>query len=179
MRRQSRNVTAAASALARGGVAPNRHKALKVKRKYFPRERLSTAFSCAGCPNEGSCGGGELSEAIRLGYPQRTRNTHDQPSRRTAPNSHADSGGPAPQGRAAVPETCPGRSRYSFVPSNAAIQQSDWLTPQRECPVRHGWRLGRIVRAMAPSFLVVAIRRGSGGLGMATSQARYFGTALR
>ena len=68
--------------------------------------------------------------------------------------------------------TCPGPSRYSYVPKIAAIHKSDWLTPRRECPVRHGWRLGRIVRAKAPSFSEVTRRRGSGGLGMATGQAR-------
>ena len=108
----------------------------------------------AGCPNECSCGGQEFSSAIRLGSRRQAR--------RTAPNSHADSGGPASQGRAAVPGTRPGRSRYSCVPSSAAIQKSDWLTPRGERPVRFGWRLGRIVRAKTPR-ITVAVWRGSGG----------------
>jgi hypothetical protein len=88
------------------GAKPNTHKALGVKRKYFPRERLSTAFSCR-ISEQCSCGGGELSSAIRLGYQRRTQYTHDQRPRRTAPNTHADSGGSASQGRAAVPGNLP------------------------------------------------------------------------
>ena len=30
--------------------------------------------------------------------------------------------------------------------------KSAWLTPRRERPVRHGWRLGRIVRAKTPGI---------------------------
>jgi hypothetical protein len=81
-------------------------KALGVKRKYFPRARLSTAFSCR-ISEQGSCGGLEFSSAIRLLYLRQTRNAHDRCSRRTAPNTHADSGGPASQGRAAVPGNLP------------------------------------------------------------------------
>ena len=94
----------------------------------------------AGCPNEGSCGGEGISSAIRLAYPWRTRHTFGPRPRRTAPNTHTDSGGPASQGQAAVPGTRPGRSRYAYVPSIAAIQRSDWLTPQKERPVPIGMR---------------------------------------
>ena len=97
-------------------------------------------FSCR-ISEQGSCGGGDNSSAIRLAYQRRTRNTHDQRSRRTAPNTHADSGGPAPQGRAAVPGTCPGRSRYSFVPSTAAIQKATGSLLEGSVPLgtADGW----------------------------------------
>ena len=38
--------------------------------------------------------------------------------------------------------------------------KSDWLTPRRERPVRHGWRLGRIVRRR---LLLSRRSRGGGG----------------
>jgi hypothetical protein len=69
--------------------------------------------------------------------------------------------------------TCPGRSRYSYVPSYAAIQKNDWLTPQKERPVRFGWRLGRIVRAKAPRDYASRSGGGREDVGMAQSQARF------
>jgi hypothetical protein len=138
---------------------------LVCQEKIFSTGTVIGSVLLAGFPNACSCGGGELSSATRLGYRRRVR--------RTAPNSHADSGSPASQGQAAVPGSCPGRSRYSYVPKVAAIQKSDWLTPQRERPVRHGWRLGRIVRAITSLHSRVAVWRGSAGRGMAIGQARY------
>jgi hypothetical protein len=135
------------------------HKALGVKRKYFPRERLSTAFSCR-ISEQGSCGGREFSSAIRLTYPGQTRHTHDQRSRRTAPNSHADSGGPASQGQAAVPGNLPWPVPILLGSQQRRHSKYDWLAPQRERPVRHGWRLGRIVRANTP---VLCGSRSGGG----------------
>ncbi len=57
--------------------------------------------------------------------------------------------------------TCPGRSRYSCVPSIAAIQKATGSLLERKCPVRHGWRLGRSVRAN----LLGITRRGLAGVG--------------
>src|SRR5262249_18285183 len=48
-----------------------------------------------------------FSSAIRLAYPWQTRPTHDRWSRRTAPNTHADCGGSASKGQAAVPGNLP------------------------------------------------------------------------
>jgi hypothetical protein len=64
---------------------------------------------------------------LRLGYRQQVR--------RTAPNSHADCGGPTPQGRAAVPGTAPGRSRYSCVPNTVAIQKATGSLPEGSVPL--------------------------------------------
>src|SRR5262249_10740412 len=79
---------------------------------------------------------------------------------RAAPNTHADSGGPAPQGQAAVPGPSPGRSRYASVPSSVAIQRATGSPPPREGPVRHGSRVGRVVRR----FLLLRVR-GLAGVG--------------
>ena len=82
---------------------PNPHKALGVKRKSFPRPRgmafFLTPFS-PGCSRRWrglplADPTGSLLQARLLA----------QGHRRTAPNTHADSGGPAPQSRAPVPGT--------------------------------------------------------------------------
>jgi hypothetical protein len=82
--------------------------------------------------------------------------------RRAAPNTHADSGSPASQGRAAVPGNKPpaGPDTHSFPapwPFN-----SGGLSSSRERPVRQGSRAGRIVRRYSSS-LGAAVWRGSGG----------------
>ena len=77
-----------------------------------------------------------------FGYPRLVR--------RTAPNSHADSGGTTPKGRAAVPGNLPWPVPIRMRAQLRRHSKSDWLTPRRKCPVRVGWRVGRIVRAMAP-----------------------------
>jgi hypothetical protein len=138
---------------------PNTHKALGVKRKYFPRERQSAAFSCR-ISEQGSCGGGDNSSAIRLLYLRRTQHTHGQRPRRTAPNTHADCGGPASQGRAAVPGNLPWPVPIRIRSRHRGHSKSDWLTPRRECPVRQGSRAGRIVRANTP---VLGGSRSGGG----------------
>jgi hypothetical protein len=78
------------------------------------------------------------------------RSTHDQRSRRTAPNTHADSGGPTPEASSGCARelALAGPDTHAF-PASPPFK-SDWLTPRKECPVRHGWRLGRIVRAKSP-----------------------------
>lgn len=106
------------------------------------RRRFSGRIS-----EQGSCGGGDNSSAIRLGYQRRTRNTHGQRPKRTAPNTPADSGGPAPQDRAAVPGNLPRPVPILMRSQHRCHSKSDWLIPRKECPVRPGWRLGRIVRA--------------------------------
>src|SRR5262249_21970883 len=78
---------------------------------------------------------------------------------RTAPNTHTDSGGPAPQGQAAVPGNGPGRSRYAFVPRSVASRKAPGSPPRWEGPVRFGSRPGRGVGRWL--LVVVAVRRGS------------------
>lgn len=48
--------------------------------------------------------------------------------------------------------TCPGPSRYAYVPRNAAIHKATGSLLERERPVRHGWRPGRIIRAKTPEI---------------------------
>jgi len=94
----------------------------------------------AGCPNEGSCGGEGISSAIRLAYPWRTRHTFGPRPRRTAPNTHTDSGGPDQKGRAAVPGNLPRQVPIPMRSQHRRHSKSDWLTPQKERPVPIGMR---------------------------------------
>jgi hypothetical protein len=81
-------------------------------------------------PLRGHSSGGEgTASATRLRYRRQARPPAPQGQRRAAPNSHADSGGPAPQGRAAVPGAGPGRSRYSSVPGPAASRKAAGSPP--------------------------------------------------
>ena len=82
--------------------------------------------------------------------------------RRAAPNTHADSGGPAPRGRAAVPGQRPGRSRYSFVPGSVAMRSCVGLTSRGR--VQLGRAHGRGGSSGDSSFILgAALRWGSGG----------------
>ena len=128
-------------------------------------------FSCR-ISEQGSCGGGDNSSAIRLGYQRQTRHTHDQRSRRTAPNRHADSGGPAPQGRAAVPGN---------LPWPVPIHRRSLLRRQSKKRLAHSPKgASRSVRLTAGAdrpgdFSVTHGSRSGGGredVGMAKSQAR-------
>jgi hypothetical protein len=49
-----------------------------------------------------------------------------------------------------VPGNLPWPVPILVGPQQRRHSQSDWLTPRRKCPVRFGWRVGRIVRAKAP-----------------------------
>jgi len=69
-----------------------------------------------------------------------------QAQRRAAPNSHADSGGPAPQGQAAVPGTGPRPVPILMRSPARGHSRSGGLTSPREGPVRPGSRRGRVVR---------------------------------
>src|SRR5262249_22579864 len=82
---------------------------------------------------------------------------------RAAPNTHADSGGPAPRGQAAVPGTSPGRSRYAGVPSSVAIQTAAGSPPRGRGQV--GPAHGGGGSSGACSSFGVAVRRGSGDVG--------------
>src|SRR5262245_66476014 len=68
-----------------------------------------------------------------------------QATRRAAPNTHADSGGPAPQSKAAVPGTVsrPVPMRVRSRPRGQS--KCDGLTSSGEGPVWHGSRAGRVV----------------------------------
>jgi hypothetical protein len=66
--------------------------------------------------------------------------------------------------------TCPGRSRYAFVPSTVAIQKATGSLSKESVPI--GTAGGWGDRPGEDSFgLQVAVWRGSGGFGMATSQS--------
>jgi hypothetical protein len=124
----------------------------------------------AGCPNEGSCGGEGISSAIRLAYPWRTRHTFGPRPRRTAPNTHTDSGGPDQKGRAAVPGNLPrqvpipmrsqhrrhSKKRLAHSPKGASrsnwnASDSTWERPCRRC-----------LRSTPPSRLPHTPLRGGG-----------------
>jgi hypothetical protein len=79
---------------------------------------------------------------------------------RAAPNTHADSGGPAPGNRAAVPGSVPRPVPIRIRSRHRGHSKIDGLTLSRECPVRPGSRAGRVVRRF---LLPGALRRGSGG----------------
>src|SRR5262245_41387982 len=68
-----------------------------------------------------------------------------QATSRAAPNTHADSGGPAPQSKAAVPGTVsrPVPMRVRSRPRGQS--KCDGLTSSGEGPVWHGSRAGRVV----------------------------------
>ena len=120
---------------------PNRHKALGVKRKYFPRERQSAAFclpdfrtSVAAAaensprrPGLAIHGGRGSPSANRKGEPHPTvmRTLAAQPRR----------------AERLCQGTCPGPSRYSYVPSSAAIQKATGSLPKRSVPLgtAGGW----------------------------------------
>jgi hypothetical protein len=96
---------------------------------------------------------------------------------RAAPNTHADSGGPAPQGQAAVPGAVSRPVPILIRSRPRGPSKTGGLISSGERPVRHGSRAGRVVRR----FLLVgaAARRGSGGLGMVLRhQARTHGDSL-
>jgi hypothetical protein len=75
---------------------PNPHKVLAVKRKYFPRPRGAALFLTPFLRGPSSGGEGTAS-ATRLAIGGR-RDSWPQGRGRAAPNTHADSGGPAPAG---------------------------------------------------------------------------------
>jgi hypothetical protein len=156
--------------------APNPHKALGVKRKYFPRGRLSTAFSC------------RISERVSQ---RRRRILHGDPAWVSAADAaHARPAAEANRTQHSCGLRRPGPVRPSGCARNVSwpvpvLMRSqgrrhsryDWLAPPKGRPVRHGWRLGRIVRAKAPRVPGSRFGGGREDVGMATSQARFLGTA--
>src|SRR5262249_24720506 len=88
-----------------GRPTPNPHKALEVKRKDLPRPR-GAAFSLA--PFLRGHGSGGRARPQRPGLLSLAGGTPGPGGRgRAAPNTPADSGGPAPRGQAAVPGNGP------------------------------------------------------------------------
>jgi hypothetical protein len=127
------------------GFWPNPHKALGVKRKYFPRPRGRQAFFLT--PFSPGCSSGAEATSPRPGLLS-VADAAPGPTghRRAAPNTHADSGGPTPQSRAAVPGTV---SRPVPILIRSRLRGQSKTTgspPQGEGPVRQGSRAGRVVR---------------------------------
>ena len=107
-----------------GESRPNPHKALGVKRKYFPRERLPAAFFLP-----------DVRTSVAAAAENSPRRSGLVISSGRGTPSASSRGEPHPtlmQTLAAQPRkaerlcqgTGPGRSRYSLVPSNAAIQKA-------------------------------------------------------
>src|SRR5271170_7472904 len=124
---------------------PNPHKALSVKRKYFPRPRGRKAFFLT--PFSPGCSSGAEATSPRPGLLS-VADAAPGPTghRRAAPNTHADSGGPPPQSRAAVPGAV---SRPVPILIRSRLRGQSKTTgspPQGEGPVRQGSRAGRVVR---------------------------------
>src|SRR5262249_21676977 len=67
-------------------------------------------------------------------------------TRRAAPNTHADSGGPAPQSRAAVPGTVPRPVPILIRSQLRGHSEIDGPPSSGEGPVGLGSRAGRVVR---------------------------------
>jgi hypothetical protein len=140
-------------------IEPNPHKALGVKRKSFPRPRGS-AFSLT--PFSPGCSSGGEAIPRRPGLPSAADATPGPAGRgRAAPNTHADSGGPAPQSRAAVPGTA---SRP--VPIRIRSRLRGHSTIGGLTSAKGGASLARLTggagRPAMPSCSG-ALRRGSGG----------------
>ena len=80
---------------------------------------------------------------------------------RAAPNTHADSGGPAPQSRAAVPGNgVPAGPDTRSFPAPWPFKVRRAHLRKRKGPVWHGSQAGRVVGRF---LLRGALRRGSGG----------------
>ena len=141
-------------------IAPNPHKDLAVKRKYFPRPR-GYGVSLTPLLRGHSYGGEGHRSATRLGYPKQAR--PPAPGRgRAAPNTHADSGGPAPRGKAAVPgNQAPAGPDTHSCPMPWPVEKTAGSSPPRERPVRQGFTAGAGRRAIPPSF----VGRGPEGVG--------------
>ncbi len=140
---------------------PNPHKVLAVKRNIFHGHGVFGVFLTPFSP-----GSGQRRRRPSVGDPAWLSKADATPGPegqgRAAPNTHADSGAPAPRGQAAVPGTRPSRSRYSFVPGFAAIQErrAHLLQGRVQFGKAHGWGGS----SGDSSFLAAAVRRGSGGL---------------
>src|SRR5579871_662987 len=155
----------------------NSHKALGVKRKYFPRERLSTAFLWPDF-RTGIAAAAETTpqrpdSATRGGRGTRTASGRGEPHPTVMRTLAASPKGPSGCARE-LALAGPGTPTFPDSPPF----KSDWLTLPKACPVRHGWRLGRIVRAMTPLFAKVAIRRGSGGSWDGHKPSSFYGDSF-
>ena len=80
---------------------------------------------------------------------------------RAAPNTHADSGGPASRAGRLCRGQRPGRSRYLHVPGSVAIRSCDGLTSCGR--VQLGRAHGRGGSSSDSSLFQAALRWGSGG----------------
>jgi hypothetical protein len=126
------------------------YKALGVKRRYFPRERLPAAFCWPDIRTSVAAVAETTPSAIRLVLSAADAE-HLRPTVEANRTQHSCRlRRPSPTG----PSGC-ARNPSWPVPILIGSQHrrhstSDWLTPRRACPVRLGWRLGRIVRAKAP-----------------------------
>src|SRR5262245_52889591 len=106
------------------------------------------------------CVGSWVTAAVAKGATRRPGllSAADATRRRAAPNTHADSGGPAPQSRAAVPGSAPWPVPILVRSRLRGHSKCDGLTSLAEGPVRHSSRAGRVVRR----FLLFPGRRGGG-----------------
>jgi hypothetical protein len=126
--------------------SPNPHKALGVKRKNFPRPRGAAFFWTPFLQGQGKRG-----EVVprRPGFLSGADATPDRAGPgRAAPNTPADSGGPVPQSRAAVPGNKP---RPVPIRSRSRLRgqsKFDGLTSSRggSSSAGPGSRTGRVVR---------------------------------
>ena len=161
-----------------GGQAPNTHKVFVVKRKYFPQPRGLRRFSWRLFSGVNSGGEGYRS-AARLGYSGQTRRPGPRGPRRAAPNTHADSGGPAPQSKAAVPGAAPRPVPILMRSRSRGQSKCGRLTHTLgSVPFGRASRPGRVVRRFSPFTAGTAAGVGW-TLGGLSAPTRFLGTASR
>jgi hypothetical protein len=140
------------------GEWPSRHKALKVKRKCFPKPR-GTAFFLTPFLRGHSGGGAGPNRGDPTCDRQQTRRRAPMAKDEPHPTVMRTPAAPPRKARRRGRERSPGRSRSSFVPRPVASQGAAGSLPRREGPVRHGSRRGPVVRR----FLLL---RGGGPAGV-------------
>ena len=151
---------------------PNSHKALGVKRKYFPRERLPAAFflpdvrTSVAAAAENSPRRPGLAIHDRRGSHSANRKGEPHPTVMRTPAAQPRKARRLCQERVlagpdthAFPASPPFKKRLAH--SSKGVSRSARLAAGADRPGESSWRSH------------VAVWRGSGGLGMATSQARF------